>query len=82
MVRPVFQIIGLSLPIDESEDYKLSIKELANEFLVEGLKEWEVGAVGWSEEGESIEGVSGEYIVVVDQEEVEDLEEEINFHYE
>ena len=39
VILRAFRVVGLSLPIDGSEDHELSIKGLANEFLVEGLKE-------------------------------------------
>ncbi|KAG0125893.1 hypothetical protein HOY82DRAFT_615839 [Tuber indicum] len=41
VVQRTFCIVGLSLPIDGSEDTEISIKGLLNEYLVEGLKEWE-----------------------------------------
>ena len=41
VVRNSFQVVGLSLPIDGSEDHRLSIKGLANDVLIEGLKDWD-----------------------------------------
>jgi len=50
VVRRSFCTVGLSLPIDGSEDHYISIKGLANQVLVEGLRDWERG----NREGEEI----------------------------
>ena len=42
VVRRSFRTVGLSLPIDGSEDHEISIKGLANQVLVEGLRDWEM----------------------------------------
>lgn len=67
VVRRSSRTVGLSLPIDGSEDHEISIKGLANQVLVEGLRDWERG----NEEGREI---------VSDSDSVE--EEELDFHYE
>jgi len=41
VVKDSFQVVGLALPIDRSEDHRLSIKGLATDLLVEGLENWE-----------------------------------------
>jgi len=59
VVCRAFRIVGLSLPIDGSEDHKISIKGLATDFLCEGLKELEeVGGIGeiGLEEMDEVEG--------------------------
>ena len=81
VVWRAFRVVGLSLPIDRGEDHELSIKTLANDFLAEGLKEWEVGGVGQNEGIMAIKGIGWKDIAVVDRGEVEDSEEEINFQY-
>jgi len=40
VVRKAFRMVGLSLPVDGSEDSQLCIKGLASDFLIQGLKEW------------------------------------------
>ena len=37
-----FRIVGLSLPIDGSENHEISIKGLASDYLAEQLKDWEI----------------------------------------
>jgi len=74
-----FRIVGLSLPIDGSEDYELSIRGLANQYLAERLRNGEVGGIG------EVEGVGGfveEEINPGDEDEGEDLGEEVDFYYE
>ena len=73
VVRRSFRVVGLSLPLDGSEDKELSIKGLANDFLVEGLKEWRIGEVG-ENEGEDRE----DFGEAVD----DSSDEEVNFVYE
>jgi len=68
VVQHSFQVVGLSLPLDGSEDTDLSIKGLANDFLVEGLKEWRIGENG-ENEGEDREDF-GEAVDVSSDEEV------------
>jgi len=41
VVRRSFRTVGLSLPIHGSENHDISIKGLANQVLVEGLRDWE-----------------------------------------
>ena len=63
VVRRAFRIFGLSLPINGSEDHKISIKGLANDFLCKGLKELEeVGGIGeiGLEETDEVEGEVGQ----------------------
>ncbi|KAG0129023.1 hypothetical protein HOY82DRAFT_541043 [Tuber indicum] len=62
VVRRTFRVVGLSLPIDGSEDHELSIKGLANDFLQEGLKQIREG------EGEA----------EIDEEEGEEEEVQVN----
>jgi len=73
VIRHSFRVVGLSLPMDGSKDLALSIKGLANDFLVEGLKEWRIGE-NVDDDGEDVE----------DLEEAVDVspDEEINFVYE
>jgi len=73
VIRHSSRVVGLSLPMDGSKDSELSIKGLANDFLVEGLKEWRIGE-NVNDDGEDVE----------DLEEVVDIspDEEINFVYE
>ncbi|KAG0133548.1 hypothetical protein HOY82DRAFT_536636 [Tuber indicum] len=70
VVRRSFRIVGLSLPIDGSEDHELSIKGLANDSLIEGLKQ---GREGELEMGDFNVG---------DEDEAQDCIEDDNFHYE
>ena len=77
VLRLAFRIVGLSLPIDGSEDYAISIKGLASELLVEHLKDWEVG--GRDGLGEEVaDGQPSDNQESTAPEE----EEEINFCYE
>jgi len=78
VVQNSFRVVGLSLPIDGSEDSKLSIKGLANDLLVEGLKEVDERNDTSPEELEVADGeIDGS------EEEVNsDCAEEINFIYE
>jgi len=46
VVQRAFRVVGLSLPIDGSEDHQISIKGLATDFLAKRLKEWAMGGVG------------------------------------
>jgi len=39
VVRNAFRAVGLAVPINGSEDHRLSIKGLANELLIEGLRD-------------------------------------------
>jgi len=79
VIRRAFRIVGLSLPLDGSEDHELSIRGLANEYLAEGLRNWEVGGIG---KGEGVGGFAEEEINPGDEDEGEDLGEEVDFHYE
>ena len=96
VVRLAFRIVGLSLPLDGSADSELSIKGLANDLLVEGLKEWETGdGGGGGQRGENSEGgrnrdegdeASGEMIDSLEGEldvagDCSDCEEEIKICY-
>ncbi|KAG0135100.1 hypothetical protein HOY82DRAFT_537032 [Tuber indicum] len=67
VIRNSFRVVGLSLPIDGSEDTKLSIKGLAKDFLIEGIK-------GWENDGTETGDVEVDF--------EEDFDEEINFVYE
>lgn len=72
VIRHSSWVGGLSLPIDGGKDSELSIKGLANNFLVEGLKEWRIG-----------ENMDDDREDVEDLEEAVDVspDEEINFVY-
>ncbi|RPA89722.1 hypothetical protein L873DRAFT_593617 [Choiromyces venosus 120613-1] len=54
VIPQAFRVVGLSLPINRSEDHELSIKGLANNFLVVGVKEGEAGGVG-SDDDETVD---------------------------
>lgn len=77
VVQRAFRIVGLSLPIDGSEDHELSIRGLANDYLVEGLRDWGVGGIG-----EGVGGFAEEEVDLGDEEEAENLGDEVDFHYE
>lgn len=66
VVHRSFRTVGLSLPIDGSEDHEISIKGLANHVLVEGLRDWERG--------------NGEREEIVDSSGTVE-KEELDFHY-
>lgn len=80
VVQRAFRVVGLSLPIDGSEDHELSIRGLANEYLVEGLRDWGIGGNGGI--GEGVEGFAEEEINLGDEEEAADSGDEVDFHYE
>lgn len=44
LVQKYFYVISLSLPIHGSEQRKVSVQELAIDFLKEGLVDWKDGA--------------------------------------
>jgi len=67
VVSNAVQVVGLALPLDRSEDYRLSIKELANCILREELRDW-------ANEEQEI----GDLEVDIDT----DSDDEINFAYE
>jgi len=65
VVRKAFRVVGLSLPLDGSEDMEISVKGLATEFLKAGLGNW-----GMVDEVETD-----------DRELEEEDEDELNFSY-
>jgi len=67
VVRNAFRVVGLALPINGSEDHRLSIKGLANDLLIEGLRDWV-----------NDEQENGDPEVDIDA----DSDDEINFAYE
>jgi len=67
VVRNAFRVVGLALPIDGSEDHRLSIKGLANDILIAGLKDW-------GDEGQENRNPDVDIDV--------DSDDEINFAYE
>jgi len=77
VVRRAFCIVGLSLPIDGSEDYAISIKGLASDLLAEHLKDWEVeGRDGLGDEVADSHPLENQESTALEE------EEEINFCYE
>jgi len=76
VVRRAFRIVGLSLPIDGSEDHEISIKGLASDHLAEHLKDWGIG----ERDGLGEEVTDGQ--LSNHQGSTASEEEEINFCYE